>query len=425
MSILVVLGLLGWLYLAVFHGAFWRPLIAQPSPEPEAWPSVDIIVPARNEADSLPQSLPSLLAQNYPGAWRVLLVDDHSEDTTAEVARRLANSPSPWGGGKGAGSHAGISLLSGASGQVAPLTPPLAPSQGEGDIHVRADRLKIIAAPDLPKGWVGKVAAMQAGVAQSQADYILFTDADIRHPANSLRRLVARATFGKLDLVSLMVRLHCASAAEKLLIPAFVFFFAMLYPFRRANDPASNLAAAAGGVMLLRRAALNNAGGLAAIKSAVIDDCALAKIIKRAGGALSTAGSQELSLANDVHSLRVYPAIGDVWRRVARTAFTQLRCSYALLFGVVVGMGLLFAAPVVAFLFGNLFATAAGFSAWLAMTLLYMPMVRFYRLPAIWALTLPLAALIYSIATVDSARLFLQGRGGQWKGRAAAGEIVS
>ncbi len=341
-------ALAAWLYLALFRGRFWQLLLDSSAPEPPAWPSVDIIVPARNEAEALPRSLPSLLRQNYPGVWHIILVDDHSTDDTGEIAR--------------------------------------------------ASGVTVVTTSDLPPGWTGKVAAMNAGVARSNADYILFTDADIEHPADSLRRLVAEATGQQLDLISRMVRLHCETFAEKLLIPAFVFFFAMLYPFRRANDPRSKVAAAAGGVMLVKRPALDAIGGLERIKSALIDDCALAKAIKANGGQI------ELTLSDDILSLRRYPRVMDIHRMIARTAYTQLNYSPLLLLGTCVGMTLLFLVPPV----------------WPLMWLLYLPMVRLYRLPAQYALTLPLAAIVYVVATIDSARLHWSGKGGQWKGRVAA-----
>ena len=374
-TLLAGFSFLGWLYLTFFQGRFWQLLLPEPSPAPDTWPSVDIIVPARNEAEALPLCLPSLLGQDYPGTWRVLLVDDHSTDNTAELARGIAARKNAM------------------------------------------ERLKIIAAPEKPADWSGKVAAMQAGVAQSTASYILFTDADIWHPPDSLQKLVARATEQKLDLVSRMVKLHCVSAAERLLIPAFVFFFAMLYPFRRANDADSSVAAAAGGVMLVRREALDNAGGLAQIKSALIDDCALARLIKSNGGNFRRT---ELTLSQDIRSLRDYPGTGDIWQMVARSAFTQLRHSALLLAGTVIGMGLLFLMPLLAIIFGNGFTVGIGLLSWLVMALLYMPMVGFYRLPRLWAFTLPFAAFIYIGATIDSARLYWQGKGGQWKGRAQA-----
>ena len=344
---LSALAVFAWLYLTFFHAGFWRLLLDARAPDPAAWPSIDVIVPARDEADALPGTLPSLLAQDYPGTWRIILVDDHSRDGTGDVARRLS--------------------------------------------------VMVVIPPALPDGWAGKVAAMNAGVASSNADYILFTDADIAHPPDSLRRLAACAMAKNLDLTSRMVRLHCESLAERLLVPAFVFFFAMLYPFRRAN-------AAAGGVMLVRRKALDAIGGLACIKSALIDDCALAKAIKSRGGRI------ELTLTRDIRSLRQYPRVADIHHMISRTAYTQLNYSPWLLAGTCAGMGLLFFLPP--------FAPVMGWAAWLIMSAIYLPMVRFYKLSAVWALTLPLAALLYVIATLDSARLHYLGRGGQWKGRA-------
>lgn len=382
--IIALLAFIGWIYLAFFHHAFWRPLTFELSPEPEAWPSVTIIVPARDEADSLPQTLPSWLAQDYKGEWRVLLVDDHSVDGTTETAQAIA---------KRLGQEA---------------------------------RLEVVAAPDLSEGWLGKVAAMQAGVAASQSDYILFTDADIRHAPHNLSRLVARALEKKLDLTSQMVRLRCVAVAEKLLIPAFVFFFGMLYPFQRANDVDSDLAAAAGGTMLVRRKALQNAGGMAYLRSALIDDCALAHAIKSAGGdadarGLPTKGRIELSLATDTESVRPYPEIADVWQMIARTAFTQLNYSPLSLAGSLVGLALLFLVPLLLPVLTSVpTAGALAMGAWLLMALIYAPMVMFYRLSPLWALTLPLAAAIYMAATFDSAIRYWRGQGGLWKGRTQA-----
>ena len=363
--ILSCLALAAWLWLTFFHGGFWQLLLEDRSADPPVWPSIDVIVPARNEAEALPQSLPSLLRQDYPGAWRIIVVDDHSDDGTGEIAHGLAR------------------------------------------IYGADDRVTVIVPPPLAEGWSGKVAAMNAGAAESRADFILFTDADIEHPPGSLRRLAARAAAKDLDLTSRMVRLHCASLAEKLLVPAFVFFFAMLYPFRRANRPDSRVAAAAGGVMLVRRRALDAIGGLACIQSALIDDCALARAIKRHGGKI------ELTLADDIRSLREYPRFADIHRMVARSAWTQLNYSPLLLLGTCAGMALLFLLPPLFLLSG----VAPGGAAWLIMSALYVPMVRFYKQPAILALTLPFAAALYLIATIDSARLHWQGKGGQWKGR--------
>lgn len=370
-------SLLAWLYLALLHGKFWLPLLDAPASEPETWPAVDIVVPARNEAASLPRSLPSLLAQDYPGAWHILLVDDHSTDGTDRIARQIAY-------------DAG-----------------------------RADRLTVIKAPDLSEGWSGKVAAMQTGVTQSLSPYVLFTDADIEHAKTSLRHLVAGAVHDRLDLTSLMVKLHCETLAEKLLIPAFVFFFAMLYPFRRANNPYSRVAAAAGGVMLVRKEALTKSGGLKEIKSALIDDCALAHRIKYHGGE-EAAGHIRLTLTRDVISLRRYATFREIMHMIARTAFTQLRCSALLLLLTVLGLGLLFVAPVLLPFFANGKAALTGLATWLLMTGLYVPMVRFYGLAWAWAFTLPLAAVVYITATINSALRTWRGKGGQWKGRVQA-----
>jgi hopene-associated glycosyltransferase HpnB len=261
---------------------------------------------------------------------------------------------------------------------------------------------------------------MQEGLNQSTSDYVLFTDADIQHPKDSLRLLAARAIDNKLDLTSLMVKLHCESTAEKLLIPAFVYFFSMLYPFRRANNPDSSVAAAAGGVMLIRRKALNNIGGLKTIASALIDDCALAKVIKRGGGDEASEGRIELTLARDTKSLRDYPSIKDIKNMIARNAYTQLRHSPYLLAATLVGMTLLFLLPPLLPLTGWALSTEASMGSWIIMIITYLPIVLFYRLPFSWALTLPVAAVIYMAATIDSARLYWQGKGGQWKDRAQA-----
>lgn len=372
-SLFGFIALLAWIYLAAWHGQFWLPLLPAKAEPPAAWPSVDIIVPARDEADMLPLTLPWLLKQNYQGEWRVILVDDHSKDGTAAVAHKIA------------------------------------------ERQDRADKLTVVSAPDLPTGWAGKVAAMNVGLGQSKANMVLFTDADIRHRPQSLSELVAAAEAGKLDLASRMVKLNCTAFAEKLLIPAFVFFFAMIYPFRRANNMYDQTAAAAGGVMLVRRKTLDKIGGLERIKSALIDDCSLAKFIK------SEAGNVELTLTHDIDSLRSYSRINDVWRMIARTAYTQLGYSPLLLAGTVLGMTLLFFMPPLLFLYApSLWSLIAGFAAYLIMTLVYFPTIRFYDLPWAWALTLPAAALVYVAATVDSARLYHKGKGGQWKGRAQA-----
>jgi hopene-associated glycosyltransferase HpnB len=369
MTVAAVLGaasLAIWLGLLLGRGMFWLPRLPAPPPDPARWPNVVAVVPARDEAEVIERSIGSLLGQNYPGRFSVILVDDHSDDGTAAIARRLDN------GG----------------------------------------RLTIVAAPPLPHGWTGKLWAMNSGVAQSgNAELILFTDADIAHHATNLRELVARLEDERRDLVSLMVRLHCDSVAERFLIPAFVFFFAMLYPFTWVGDARRSTVAAAGGCMLIRRAALERIGGLDAIKGALIDDCALAKSVKRSGGSI------RLDLTQKTVSLRRYPVIGDIWNMIARTAYTQLRHSPLLLAGTIAGMALTYLPPPLLFLFGRGPAAWLGAMGWLLMSLAYFPTVRFYRLSPLWSLLLPATALVYLGATVASAWRHFRGRGGSWKGR--------
>ncbi len=363
------LSIIALYVLVVFRGRFWNPLLDTPEPNPETWPDVDVIVPARNEAEILPGTLPTLLDQDYPGKFRILLVDDHSVDDTGGLAGRLAKK-------KG-----------------------------------MEEKLEVVKAPDLPEGWTGKVAAMQAGLEKSKAPLVLFTDADIAHKTFGLRQLVARAERNGYDLASLMVKLNCVSPVEKLLIPAFVFFFTMLYPFRLVGDPQSKIAAAAGGVMLARRAALKKIGGLEAIKGELIDDCALAARIKETGGKIC------LTLTNDARSLRRYPSFEDVHDMIARTAFTQLRRSNLFLAGALLAMAVVFLSPVWAVLTFRADLMFLGGIAWFVMAALYAPMVVFYELPLVWAASLPLAALFYMVATFNSARRTWAGKGGLWKGR--------
>lgn len=366
-SIPVVLGVVAlaiWLVLIFARGLFWLPRLPPSAPEPQRWPAVVAVVPARDEAAVIERSIGSLLAQDYPGAFSIVLVDDHSGDGTAEIARRLAG----------------------------------------------PDRLKIVAAPPLPHGWTGKLSAMNRGVEEAgEAELILFTDADIAHHTTNLRELAAHLDHEKRDLVSLMVRLNCDSAAERLLIPAFVFFFAMLYPFAWVNDRHHRTAAAAGGCMLIRRSALGRIGGIAAIKGELIDDCALARAVK-AGGAI------RLDLTHDTASTRPYPRIADIWNMIARSAYNQMRYSPALLAGTIVGMTVTYIAPPLLLFVGGA-AAWLGAASWLLMSLAYMPMVRFYRQSPVWAAVLPLTALIYLGATIASAWRHFRGVGGSWKGR--------
>lgn len=335
-------------------------------------------MPARDEADVVATSIRSVLTQDYPGRLDAVLVDDHSRDATAKVAAAAA---------------AAIGA---------------------------AERLHTVAAGPLPAEWSGKVWALAEGLATAErigpeAPYLWLSDADIAYEPSCLRQLVTKAEAERLDLVSLMVRLSCRSGWERLLIPPFVYFFQKLYPFAWANDPRRKTAAAAGGCMLVRRAALSRVGGFAAIKSALIDDCSLARQIKMSGGGLW------IGLATRAHSLRPYRGLADIWRMVARTAFTQLDHSVPALVGTVFGMVLTYLAPplvILAYpLHGNGSAALLAGIAWLLMTVSMLPILTLYRVPRLYALALPLAAALYAAMTVDSAVRHWRGRGGFWKGR--------
>ena len=381
---LSVLSLIVWCVLLFARGGFWRtrcapPLGADALAALDAWPAVVAVVPARNEADVIGAAVKSLIEQTYAGPFHVVVVDDHSTDGTADAARAAA-------------------LASG-----------------------MPERLSVIAAEPLPAGWSGKVWAQSQGIATVSvrgfpADYLLLTDADIAHPADAVTQLVARATVERRDLVSLMVRLRCDSFWEKALIPAFVFFFAKLYPFNWVNNPRNKTAAAAGGCMLVKREALEEAGGMASIRSALIDDCSLAARIKHRG---QGGHPIRLDVAAKSHSLRPYDGPGEIWNMIARTAFTQLRYSPWLLAGTLLGMTIIYLAPpVVAIALGPL-----GWPAWLAwaaMCCAYAPMLRYYGRSPWWAPALPLVALFYVGATLASAVRYWRGKGGQWKSRVQA-----
>lgn len=364
-----------WIYLLLLRGGFWREAVQAPALNPVRWPTVVAVVPARNEAEHVGAAIDSLLRQDYPGAFSVILVDDHSSDGTSEVARAAA-------------------LAAGA-----------------------VERLSVLRARDLPLGWTGKLWALSEGIAEAERhetppELILLTDADIVHHAANLCELAARVAAG-VDLASLMVRLRAESFAERFLVPAFVFFFEMLYPFAYIRDPQNRTAGAAGGCVLIRREALRRIGGIGAIRGEIIDDCALARAVKRGGPIW-------LGLSTATRSLRAYPALGDIWRMVARTAYAQLRYSPALLAATVLGMALTFLAPVAASVSGTE-AAWLGLSAWAMMALAYLPTLRLYEQSPMWAPLLPAIALVYIAATVDSARRHWLGRGGEWKGRTHAG----
>ncbi len=372
-------GLAAWLYLIAARGGFWRANIRDETdiaPEPAAWPQVTAVIPARNEADVIAASLSSVLRQNYPLPLRVILVDDQSDDGTADVARSAAEALNASG------------------------------------------RLMVLPGQPLPPGWTGKLWAMKQGVEQAGtlADaprYLLLTDADIAYEPDTVRRLVARAEARSLILTSLMVKLRCESFAERALIPAFVFFFQMLYPFAWVNRRASAMAAAAGGCMLVRRDALEAAGGIQAIRSSLIDDCALGRTMKKQGPIW-------LALTDSAHSLRPYPRLEDVRRMVARSAYDQLNYSPLLLAGTVIGMVLAYAMPPLFAIFGSGPTQLAGLAAWALMTLAFYPIIRFYKLSPLWAAALPVIASAYMIFTLDSALQHWRGKGGFWKGRVQA-----
>jgi len=370
------LALVIWVYLTWCHGGFWRAdqRLGEEAVEPlENWPEIVAVIPARNEADVIGKTIESLLAQDYPRPFPIVVVDDSSDDGTAAAACVFA----------GAG-----------------------------------NRVDIVAGKTKPEAWAGKVWAMDQGVDRAEAvapdaRYILFTDADILHEASNLRRLVARAESGKLDLVSVMVMLAVNGLWERVLIPPFIFFFQMLYPFSHVNQGRRH--AAAGGCMLVRRKALTSAGGLQRIRRALIDDCALARLIGGQGGALW------LGLSTRTRSARPYGGLSGVWNMVVRSAFTQLDYSALRLAGTVLGMVLIYIVPPLA-LFGyagsgDLLTAVTGGAAFVLMAGVFLPTLRLYGQPPIVASFLPVAALLYTGMTLDSAWRHWRGVGGGWKGR--------
>ena len=387
LSIACTAAAVAWAYLVAGHGGYWRTSewLPRVAGEPGAWPDVVAVVPARNEAEMLPATLPALLGQEYPGALTVIVVDDGSSDGTGEVAARIA--------------RASASPL-----RVIPGAPP--PGPDEGDAR-----------------WAGKVWAMAQGLrAAGPAGYVLFTDADIACEPHTLRRLVAAAEGDDRDLVSQMALLRAATGWERVVVPAFVYFFAQLYPFRRVNAPGSRTAAAAGGCMLVRRSALERSGGLALISGALIDDVAMGRMIKRQRGRCW------LGLTRQVVSVRPYPRLASLWQMVARSAYTQLNYSPALLAATLAGLLFLYLLPPAGAITGlavllaggsgpAAFAAAAGLAGWALMSLSYLPMLRLYRLSPLRAPGLPLIALLYAAMTADSARRHHTGRGAQWRGR--------
>ena len=378
-NILASLSLAVWLFLLLFWGNFWRgdrrietvrEVIAD-------YPSVCAIVPARDEAESIETSLTSLLKQDYPGKFSIVLVDDNSSDRTAEIAVATAEKLN------------------------------------------KSERLTVVSGKPLASGWKGKLWAMQQGIVEARSqttpEYFLLTDADIQHPTDNIKQLVAKAQSQQLDLVSLMVLLRCQSFWEKLLIPAFVFFFQKLYPFAWVNNPDRSMAAAAGGCILISNQALIEIGGIATIKNALIDDCSLAQAVK------STGKNIWLGLSETTTSLRGYDSLSVIWDTIARTAYTQLNYSPILLVGTVIGMAIVYLVAPACLIAGiftsNWLLITISIFTWLLMTRAYLPTIELYKLSIIWAFFLPAIALLYTLMTIDSAIKYYRGKGGAWKGR--------
>jgi hopene-associated glycosyltransferase HpnB len=384
LALLPALSLAAWVVLTFARARFWLgdQRLDDFSDAPGRWPAVVAVIPARDEADVVEESLGSLLEQDYPGSLRILLVDDESADETGALAERVA----------------------------------------EG--HPRGERLSVERVAARPDGWVGKMWALHSGLEAAQRDgpqpeYWLLTDADVRHSRGNLRRLVAKAEAEHRDLVSLMVHLDAERGWERLLIPAFVYFFQKLYPFRLVNNPRSRIAAAAGGCVLVRRTALVRAGGIEPLRGEIIDDCALGRAIKRSGGSIW------LGLTRSECSIRSYGGLRGVWKMVARSAFTQLGHSWWLLAGTVVGLVLLYLVPPVIVLTTSLHrdpvALSLALAAWLVMAATFVPMLTLYGRAPWWGLALPVAGALYIGMTLDSARRHRRSQGALWKGRHGAG----
>jgi hopene-associated glycosyltransferase HpnB len=360
--------------LLLSHGGFWEVSRLQVPPLllSAVHSAIAVVIPARDEADIIGATVQSLVEQQLVASLHVFVVDDHSSDGTAQVARQAA--------------------------------------QDCG----HPDSLTVITGSDLPPGWTGKLWAVQQGIREAlelRPEFLLLTDADIVHSANNVATLVGIMQTGNYNLASFMVKLHCRSFAERLLIPPFVFFFFLLYPPDWIRDPRRGTVGAAGGCMLIRPEGLDKVGGIASIRSEIIDDCALAKAVKRSGG------SVWLGLTPDTRSDRAYGSFVEIERMIARTAFNQLRHSALLLIGSILGMFLSYLLPLILILSGNRTAAALGATTLLLMAVAYVPMVRFYGLNPAWALTLPLSACFYMAATIHSAFKYWTGHGGEWKGR--------
>jgi hopene-associated glycosyltransferase HpnB len=384
-----LLSMAAWVYMAFYRGGFWKTDCRLPEhPRLQGrWPRVAVIVPARNEAAMLPQTLLSLLKQDYPGTFHVFVVDDNSDDSTAETADSIA------------------------------------------EMEKLSDHLTVTRARPTSDGWSGELWALNEGLNATtgfRARYLLLTDADVLHPVDSMRKLVSHAVDGEFDTVSVISKMSVTTAWEKLLLPAFVYFFAMLFPFQWVNNPGNRKAAAAGGCLLVRRAALEEAGGFRAISHTLIYDCALARAIKSPGG------KTWIGFSEEVESLRSYGSPGDIWNMVTRTAYEQLRYSPLILIGTVLALGLLFGGPVFAAVAGAaivgsqwppdvlpLTATISGVVAWEIMSSTFAPVLELHGRGRERGLALPFIAALYVLMTLDAARRHHFGGGGSWKGRAA------
>ncbi len=356
-----------WLYLVFAHGRFWQSTPQLGPAVPSQTPDVDVVVPARDEAATIGRAIASLAAQDYAGRFRIFLIDDGSSDGTAALARAAV------------------------------------PAQ-------MTSCLQLVSGSAKPAGWSGKLWALSQGVALGEAPVILFADADIVHDSRHLATLVARLESPAVDLVSEMVRLECSSLAERALVPAFVYFFQMLYPFARVNDPRSRVAASAGGTVLIRRVALDRIGGLASMKGALIDDVTLAKSVKRNGPIF-------LGHSGLAASIRPYPGFADIWTMIARTAFTQLHYSAPLLLATLAGLALLWWVPIGEALLAHGWQRLCGLSAFALACASFVPTLRRYGRNLAWALALPLIAAFYMAATLGSALQYWLGRGARWKNR--------
>jgi hopene-associated glycosyltransferase HpnB len=376
-SLLLIAGTLSlavWIYLLTAHGGFWKVwrLRAPERPLDPIRGSVAVVIPARDEAEFIGSTVQSLLEQRSVESLHIFVVDDHSSDETAYSALRA---------GRDLGRAASVSVISGC---------------------------------ELPSGWTGKLWAVRQGVNAAMKvhpRYLLLTDADIWHSPDNVATLAGIAEAGNYDLVSFMVKLQCKSVAERLLIPPFVFFFFLLYPPAWICDPRRSMAGAAGGCMLIRPEALRAAGGIAAIRNQIIDDCALAEAVKQSGGRVW------LGLTPNTYSQRAYGSFEEIERMIARTAFNQLKHSSFLLGGAIVGLAITYLLPLALVLTANRWLIILGASSWMLMSIAYAPMVRFYGPNLLWSLTLPFSAFFYMLATVHSAVKFWAGRGGDWKGR--------